>query len=76
MNSQENKIEDKPGIIYILVGVVVFGWLTFTMFKNNFDYIKMDAAAQCTKEGGEWRAYSQECIKEKAPAEAEASKTH
>lgn len=58
--------------IYTIVGIIIFSWLAFTMLKNNFDYIKMDGAKECQEQGGEWRAYSQECILEeikKSPVE-------
>jgi hypothetical protein len=48
--------------IYALVGIIIFGFLAYTMFKNNFDYISMDLAQKCIDDGGEWRSFSQECI--------------
>lgn len=48
--------------IYTIVGIIIFTLLGFWMFRNYFEYIKMDYSGLCLEQGGEWRAYSQECI--------------
>jgi hypothetical protein len=57
--------------IYTIIGLLIFGWLAYTMFMNNFSYIKMDLAQKCADEGGEWRAFSQECVFDEKKKESE-----
>ena len=57
--------------IYTIIGLLIFAWLAYTMFMNNYRYIKMDHAKLCVEQGGEWRAFSQECIFEEQSKESE-----
>jgi hypothetical protein len=57
---EEKKITGSK--VYSLIGIIIFSFLAYVMFMNNFNYIKMDAAKLCSERGGTWHAYSQECI--------------
>jgi len=58
---EKNKLAD---VLYVGFGVLIFSVLAYWMFINFFNYIKMDYATLCKKEGGTWHAFSQECIKQ------------